>query len=89
MGVMGTIEAGLDLTASALRVTEKILDKIPSYSQRKIEELRDIRYAYEKEMKADIDLRDDNRVCHLRDKARLFIESFSLDLDNIKEIRLK
>jgi hypothetical protein len=89
MGVMGTIEAGLDITASALRVVEKIADKFPNYNQKKIEELRDLKIRYDREMKADIPNRDDNRVCHLRDQARIFIDSFALDIENIKEIKVK
>jgi len=69
------IKATIDLL---LEITNKFMDQLPNYDQRKRKAFHKLKEEYENEKVSSC--RDDNRVDNLRDELRRFIQDFSKEL---------
>ena len=69
---------GLLSTAAALAL--KLMDKTPSYDQKKREKFNVLWQRYEEENSKDIPFRDDQQLDDLRDKLHTSISSFNKEL---------
>jgi hypothetical protein len=70
----------LDTINILLKVTDKLMDRLPNYSQRKKKQYLKLRRLYEKEIQRDYSSRDDNLVDNYRDELLRFIETFSTEI---------
>lgn len=59
-----------------LGVVDKVLDRLPTYDQKKKEQYFKLRQEYEEELKKDFPERDDSRILDLRDELLNFVSSF-------------
>ena len=68
----------MDWIKLALSFADQLMKKLPDYEQRQKEKFYKLKkaYIYEK----NLDRRDNNRMCKLRDELRLFLESFNSQL---------
>lgn len=68
------------LVAALFSVTDKLLDKMPDYDQRKKEKYFKLRTRYNDEFKKDYPSRDDDLILNLRDELLSFIDTFSKEV---------
>jgi len=68
----------VELIGALLGVVDKIMDRLPSYEQRKREKFHKLKKAYLEEINREDG--DDNLADNLRDELKLFIESFSKEI---------
>jgi len=64
----------------ALSITDKLMDKIPNYEQRKREQFHKLRDKYEKEIVKNYPDRDDTRIDDYRDNLLRFLQDFNKEV---------
>jgi len=69
-----------EIVALTLSVIDKVMDKLPNYSQVKRQQFYRLRTKYETEQVKDFPERDDNLVELSRRELIRFIETFAEDL---------
>ena len=72
-GIIATIDL-------LLSITDKLMDKLPDYSQRKRQQYYKLKKKYDREKSAEFPHRDDNLVDNLRDELIRFVDSFEKEL---------
>lgn len=64
------------LLSVALSITNKLMDKLPDYDQRKKQQFHDLNLRYEQEKKKTYPERDDDLIMNLRDELSSFLSMF-------------
>ena len=70
----------IEFVALAMSLTDKLLDKMPDYSQGKKEKYYQIKRKYVREMSKDTPYRDDVRIDEYRDQLLVFLKSFNSEI---------
>jgi hypothetical protein len=78
----------LEVIRMALNVTDKIIDRMPTYEQSKREKMYRLRRNFEDECAKEYPYRDDNKRDIYRREIMFFLESFARELEDIKEIKV-
>ena len=74
------LTAGLNLGSELLNVVGKIVDRMPTYSQKKKEEYHKLRTQYENEKNQVYSLRDDNLVSIYRYSLLRYVSTFKNEI---------
>lgn len=77
---MGTAAIVIGIVDTLLSITDKVMDHLPNYEQRKKKEFRSLRMAYDNEKSKDPSQRDDNLVGVYRDRLLLFVSIFEKEM---------
>jgi len=62
----------------ALSITDKLMDKMPNYEQKKRKQFYNLRSRYQEEK--NMEDRDDNLLGHYRDQLLIFLDAFDKEL---------
>jgi len=75
------ISSAFDMTRELLGVVGKILDKLPTYSQKKKEKYYKLVRKFDIEMSRNYDNRDDNQVGLAKMELERFVQVFSSEIE--------
>ena len=73
----------------ALSITDKVLARMPNYTQSKKEKFYKLKKAYESEMSRAYPLKDDNLCGIYLAELKLFLATFNVELDGVDKINEK
>lgn len=73
-----SLMAGLKSFELILSIVDKTMDKLPNYAEKKKEEFRKLKLAYENEKKSNY--RDDELIQDLQEKILSFLEVFDKEI---------
>lgn len=60
----------------AMKLAEKIMDKLPDYDQRKKEQFYKLKTKLNNAWNSPYETRDDDLILNLQDQMKIFLESF-------------